>query len=113
MAPTATDLFRLRLEQYLADHPEVRPATLGAKAGKSKDYIRKLLDIPSQSPTLDTAEKIARQMGTTLVDMICPPSGLDVATEMVRLFDQLDARGRARALAAMRADLAEIGRTAE
>lgn len=108
MRSTATENFRLNLLRFLDANPDTRPATLSVQAGKSKDYIRMLLGKPDQSPTLDTAEKIANQIGCSLAHMIAPPSDEILTSELIEGFSQLDERGQSQVLALIRADLAQI-----
>lgn len=67
-----------------------------------------LLNNPDQSPTLDTAEKIAVEIGTTLSAMIAPPTDDQMRAELISGFSRLDDRGRAQVLALIRADLSQI-----
>lgn len=113
MRASATELFRLNLLRFIDAHPDLPPATISQRAGKSKDYIRMLLNKPDQSPTLDTAEKIARQIGTTLSAMISSPSDDVMKAELIEGFSRLDDRGRSQVLALIRADLRQIDGTEE
>lgn len=106
--PTATQLFRMRLSRFLAENPDVRPSPLGVAAGQSDSYVRRLLTNPDQSPKLETAERIAQQIGMTLVEMISEPSAEELRNEFTSLFSRLDDQGKRRALASIRADIEHL-----
>lgn len=73
MTSKATQMFKLNLKRYLERNPDVGPSPLGKKAGRSDSYIRTLFNNADQSPTIDTAELIAKEIGMDLRQMLTDP----------------------------------------
>jgi transcriptional regulator with XRE-family HTH domain len=108
MSLDATKLFRLYVTDYIANTDGVTRSSLGKKAGFSDSYLRSMLKTGSQSPKLDTAEKIANAMGVSLVDIISPEVSGDSTQQLLSFFTRLDDRGRVRVLAGMKAEIEHL-----
>lgn len=64
------ELFKHRLQEAIAAHPELSAAGLSMRAGLDKSTIRNLFNGKTRSVKLDTARKICAALGTTLQDFM-------------------------------------------
>lgn len=104
MTSEATKMFKLNLMRHLEQNPDVDPSPLGKKAGRSDSYIRTLLKNDDQSPRIDTAELIAKEIGMELHQMLTDPKDWDPVDEFSKLFRGLSQRDREWILAMMTTD---------
>ncbi|WP_417261663.1 hypothetical protein [Celeribacter sp.] len=108
---TSTERFKLRLSKYLAENPDVKPSVLGVKAGKSDAYIRTLLRNSDQSPTLATAEDIAKNIGETLNSMISDNNVDKRVEEWAKAFCSLDEDAQERLMTLLSLELDQAKRS--
>ena len=60
-----------RLRRFIEADPDLNPTSLSLRAGLDKTAIRQML-AKSNSPRIETAEKICAAIGTTLTDFMAP-----------------------------------------
>lgn len=89
--------FVLRLEAYLAEHPEETPAGLSVRAGLDNSAIRSLLAGRARGPRLETAMKICAALGTTIEEFMGQPRSPE-ERDILRLLSQLPVAQRQRLL---------------
>ncbi|SIO36889.1 hypothetical protein SAMN05444722_1711 [Rhodovulum sp. ES.010] len=65
----AKDPFIEGLRRVFDADPDLKPATVSARAGLDKSTIRKMLDRPEHSPRHATAERIANALGMAVADI--------------------------------------------
>ncbi len=70
MPETRDRTFAARLRATIESDPSIKPASLATKAGLSNSVVRKILTGDTQSPSLDTAMRLCRALGTTLEDFM-------------------------------------------
>ncbi|PTX45608.1 phage repressor protein C with HTH and peptisase S24 domain [Gemmobacter caeni] len=63
------DKFVEGLRRYFDENPEVKPATVGVRAGLSQWAIAKMLSGATKSPKHQTAEKIAKAIGMSVEEV--------------------------------------------
>lgn len=89
--------FAQRLQDRIDADPDLTPARLATLAGLDNSTIRQFLSGKSRSMKLETAERIASALGTTLVEFMADPKS-EEDRKILALLATLTSDEKARAL---------------